>query len=340
MPPTLPTTEYQPFEAAEFSLLRGFVSGTSVGFDALQKQLDALRYASALFRPPQVLGIGVKRLAISRWAAEIRFRVSWGYGSEDYLLGDRRRFILRDTVLLREDGQYVLSELQIYGGRLQRLVLLGTTEGPGQPVHPPPRSLRGQRVRKVLFCERWSPESQTAPAAFFESRLIENPHPKLMDDDASELTDFQKWLMRLDAERITVSGRLLSLHWRRAQPALGAELDEFEQRHGVRLPRELREFWTISNGGSFFGDTMHGTYDGVVCGAPGNRHLVLLQSMQMEGVAIAVRLRQFGEATDESLIEVTEEDMGLQRTLRRWNSLFVCLGELVNERHAVSQPVV
>lgn len=327
----MPRIETAPFVGSEFTLLAKYLEGESTAFEALRLQLDSLRYESVTFRAPYMFGIRWRRLAVTRPARRLRFRVGWGYGSEDYLLGERRPLVLRDVVALLEDGRYLFSELRIDAGRLRELCLLGAAKELGTALEPPPVSLNGLRLASVAFCEPWDPRSTASPARIVAKRTIDGPHPCLDSNLSESLSIFQRWLVSLNDVQVAVPPPHLPLRWRQARPASFEEMRAFEKKLQVVMPTELKEMWSVTNGASFFGDIIRGTYDAGVFGKVGNRHLVILESVREPGICFAIKLQ--GDATHDAC--VAEEDIGARQTKRRWASLHSCLRELTDQLTAV-----
>ena len=129
------------------SLVDALTSGDDPLFAALRRQGRHVRRDGRR--------LGILTLLTGRGRARpgrrrVRFDVAWGLGAEDYLLGDRRAFVLRDALAELADGRLVCAELHLADGRLRELRLLGTLdeplpadgEGPGRLVEPQPGGRR------------------------------------------------------------------------------------------------------------------------------------------------------------------------------------------------------
>jgi hypothetical protein len=95
------------------------------------------------------------------------------------------------------------------------------------------------------------------------------------------------------------------------------------------VPSELREFWLTTNGASFFGDPIRGTYDAVVWPAQGSVKIVFLENMYEPNVYLVIHVSTTEPRTTRL---VTEEDIGEQVTRRSWDSLWECLRTILEDK--------
>lgn len=327
--------DYRPFTKSEYELVSHFLVGDSVELTALRFQLDSLRYASSLYRPGYFLGFRYHARSIRRRRSRIVFRTGYGYGCEAWELGDRRPIVLGDVVAQLQDDRYVCAELAIDNGLINELRVIGLMNKVGQTLQPLHKSIYNLHPVHYYYTTSWSPALGRGPDVLSDSRLpnaIEHLHPPRSLTNA---TQFQNWLLSLDSRTILCPDQTIPLQFRRAQPASVDEIDRFQHDNRIVVPHDLRTFWLATNGASFFGDLIYGTYDAVVEGHPGRatRDIIFLHRMVDDMVFITIDAEADDvEASQYSRIH--EINVGTQETLRSWSSLQECLKELYEE-HAM-----
>ncbi|NLF31508.1 MAG: SMI1/KNR4 family protein [Planctomycetes bacterium] len=311
------------------SLVDALTSGDDPLFAALRRQGRHVRRDGRR--------LGILTLLTGRGRARpgrrrVRFDVAWGLGAEDYLLGDRRAFVLRDALAELADGRLVCAELHLADGRLRELRLLGTLEGPGAPLAPPDR-WGDEPVRRIVYADPWNPEGPT-PDRLGDSRRIATPYPVATAATMPEATDLQRWL--LDAAGRSLPGDAFTgeLRLRLAQPATAEEIERYETSGGIVLPADLKEAWRLTNGCAFFGMTFYGAYE-----APLHRdrkrnryEIVLIEQTQIPGVFITLAVRDPADGTGATYSLL---DLNAQKVRRRWHRLRDCLADLEAQQQAV-----
>jgi hypothetical protein len=321
---------YEPFSESEYSHLKHSVLGESREWSALQEQLDSLRYKSHLYTARRFLGMPVRRRTIRRSIAGLLFYVDWGYGCRDWLLGDRRRIVLNDSIARLANDHFLCSELVINEGRLCACRTVGVMECLGGHILPLRATMRDIHPVAFYYCDPWDSDSGIGPCKLLNARTNDADAQVSPPCATDRLTCFQQWVLSLKALQLIhpVSGRLLL---RTARSATMTEIAAFELAHDVAVPAELREFWLLTNGASFFGDIVRGTYDAPVFRTKEERMIVLLDSMEEEGIFLVVGARPYG-APDSSVFIVYEEDMGTQQRRRTWHSLRECFESLISDK--------
>ncbi len=107
-----------------------------------------------------------------------------------------------------------------------------------------------------------------------------------------------------------------------------SEVGEFEQTNQVVVPPELREFWLTTNGASFLGDVIYGTYDSFVGRTKEKVEIALVCRTEYPGQFI------LADGSGEHLtgnVFLYEVDVETQNTLRTWSSLRDCLDTLLRD---------
>jgi SMI1 / KNR4 family (SUKH-1) len=314
-----------PFAETEYIVLQHLLAGDSLSLELLRQQVDSLRWESDLYRSRRILGFQYHPRTVFRKAQEVSFRVGWGYGCEDWQLGDRRPIGLRDAVVELNDSRYLYLELMIRGGLLSSVRMAGVADSPGTELHAFSQSLATSSVAALWYCPPWEPDMQILPAELGASRfpaslLAIDPNANSMQGNTN-----QQWLLDLRNQCIQKPGRKLPLRFRAARPASEEEIDCYEKKNGIVVPSELREFWLATNGAAFFGDIIRGTYDALVWPGDDRCRILFLESMLEEGVHLVFDLSAGSSV-------VVEEDVVQQAERRSWGSLWDCLRMLVEER--------
>jgi hypothetical protein len=320
----------EPFGKAEYDLLCRFVDGVGANFEALSLQLDSLRYRSALFRCPKLFGISVRSMSIVRRGHSIKFNVAWGYGAEDFRLGERRRIVLNDVVGLLVDGTNLRSELVIESGLLKELRLADNGLNSKQNPRENPRSIFRHQLTGFNYI---GPRQNDLDAASQPGnrRQLSTPFEPLVIA-AERLTQLQRWVLSLDAVAIHLSDRQLPLRLRRARPASQQEIEAFEVDNGVSIPRELKELWSLTNGCSFFRETVRGTYDSNVVRDEKRQMIVLADSEDFENYHVTIKNRESNLPLSDRNYIVSYEDWGTMETIQEWRSLNDCMHALLQRR--------
>jgi hypothetical protein len=276
-------SECKPLTPGEYAFMRQLLIGQSVESEVLNCQLDSLRYASPFFRTGYFLGIPLRAAKIKRSADRLQFFIGGGYGSEDWQLGDRRRFVINDVVACIDEDN---AELIIHYGRLQQLQLMGVMDVPGGALAPYSKVPSSIDPLSFRFCESWNPSSGVGPREFVGERtqdlrdqlgvryVVRNPSP------------FQTWFLDLESLSFNSPAKAIPLRVRRARPASGDEIEAFEREHQIIIPPQLHEFWSLTNGASFFGDVICGTYDAQVGDSGRGPEILFLESTSDEGLVV------------------------------------------------------
>jgi hypothetical protein len=270
---------------------------------------------------------------VVRRKARLLFKVGWGAGAEDWEIGDRRPICLNDLVIETEDA-YVYVALVICRGLLDHLRILGVADKPGNPLKPYQGTIGSLNMVRTHFCERWDINADSTPTNLRESRLRESLHRICPAVELDAPTKFQRWLLSLDARCFRRPNKTLPFAVRRAIPATDSEFLQFEQANHVRPPRELREFWSVTNGASFFGNVIYGTYDAIVGPAGMGTEMVFACRTHIPGQFIFIDCSN-REAKNAAMLY--EKDVETQDTVRTWHSLRECLETLMEDARVVSQ---
>ncbi|MFW6146604.1 MAG: SMI1/KNR4 family protein [Planctomycetota bacterium] len=311
-------------------LVDGLLAGDDPLFAALRRQY---RYARRNEVRPGLLSLlrGGRRVRPRR--RTLRFDVARGIGAEDYGLGDRRAFVLRDVVGELADGRLLCCELHLNDGCLRELRLLGTLDRPGAPLVPLGRWPADAQGRRIAYAEPWDPAVAT-PDRLYDTRRIAAPYPVATPAALPDATPVQRWL--LDAVDTVLPGDAITgeLRLRLAQPATAEEIKRFETDGDLVLPADLKEAWRVTNGCSFFGMMFFGAYE-----APLHRdrkrnryEIVLIEQTQLPNVFITLAVRDPSDGTGATYSLI---DIGEQKVHRRWHSLQDCLAELLAKQQAV-----
>lgn len=324
-----------PFYENEYRIMEAFLSGDSKELAALRNQLDSLRYQSPLYKAGRFLGLPYRASGLKRSSKTLRFKVGWGIGAEDWRLGDRRAIVLNDVFVRLEDGCHLCSELRIADGLLQELRILGVLSQGAPHLHAFGGSWRSIRMDECYFasaCKNDRDLTQRRLSKQRDPRAIEVLHPPA---EFANPSSFQKWVLSLDTLAISPTGSLkdelgltLPLHLRRARPASANELNLFkarcERNHGVTVPAELTEFWALTNGASFFGDPISGTYDAHIFKCPGGWRALVLTNMFDQNHYFSVELPPV-DSGGSYYTNVHEEILYGRESVRSWASLQAAL---------------
>ena len=312
------------------SLMDGLLAGDDPLFAALRRQYRHTRRGDARAGlVPLVRGRGRARPG----RRTVRFDVAWGAGCEDYRLGDRRAFVVRDAVAELADGRYLRAELHLADGCLRNLRLLGMLDRPAAPLVSLDRWPAEAQVRRIVYADPPDPAVATVER-FYDERRIATPYPVATAASLPKATALQTWLLEAAGQVLPGDAVTGELRLRLAQPAGEAELERFEGEGDLVLPADLKEAWRVTNGCSFFGMAFFGCYE-----APLHRdrkrdryEIVLIEQTQLPNVFITVAVRDPSDGTGATYSLV---DLGEQKVRRRWHSLQACLADLLAEQQAV-----
>ncbi len=305
-------------------MIDGLLAGNDPLQAALRRQYRYVRDEKVRSGLRGMLG-GPRRVRVGR--RRVRFDVHRGIG-EDYLLGDRRAFVVRDTLVELADGRFLCCELRLNDGCLRELRLLGTLAAAGAPLVRLTRWPSAE-VRRIVYTDPWDP-AVAPPGAFYETRRIATPYPVA----ATANTPLQRWLLEAVNDVLPGDDITGELRLRLAQPATSEEIKRFEGKGDLVLPSDLDEAWRLTNGCSFFAMAFFGTYDAMLHrDRKRNRYeIVLIELTQIPDLFITLAVRDPSDGTGATY---SLFDVGEQKVHRRWHSLQACLADLQAHQQAM-----
>ena len=315
--------DLSPFTQNEFRILEQFITWKGKESLVLRSQLDSLRYTSSLYKPKHFLGITYRAKTLSRSKYALKFKVGWGAGSEDWQLGDRRPFTLNDVVIRLSNGTYLCSKLEIKSGLINTFSIVGSFRNMGEPIVKYSGNLRDIEPKEILFTDLQNSERETAPpllSSIRSSVLEEIFHPQV---ELNKPSAIQEWILSLDEMEIPLtqeSGLVLPLRIRRAKPATEIEIESFERNQEIKIPGELRDFWRVTNGASFFGNQVFGTYDALVAKRKGRINLLFIMNVLNKDAYTTIELYQSNDSAVYNA-KVNEYDFSAIQPRHSWNSL-------------------
>jgi hypothetical protein len=331
----------EPLLPAEYELIAKFLEGDSRELQLLRYQLDSLRFGSPFYRPRRFLGFRYWPRTVERSAGETRLKVPWGVGGEDWMLGDRRILCSRDVVARLRDETYVRFELRVSNGVLAQLRILGRTTGPGASLEP-----LAVRTDRLEIADLFFADSDADSGGF--ARLTERrpgPDPFSAPPLAGEPTAWEAWFASVEHAEVPPpepgedEHRLrLPLTVRRARRATESELDSLEEKLGVRLADDVREFWRASNGASFFGWAIRGTYDTYLFDWPNGWRLLLIENVDDSGSILTCEVRPRDGAADREA-RALRYAPGMAEPTGVWGSLRESLNGLMNEAQSEARSI-
>jgi len=193
-------------------------------------------------------------------------------GKLDDQLGDRRQIIIDDVAGASQDGQTFRFGIVVEEGFVRDLharVFRAEKENVGSAI--------SDQLRKLRLVDVWyldpSGERRNRGRVHTVQSIIGVP-PTIERPSA-----WQKWVLGLDSLLIQRSTRTYAAWYRRvarswrvrrAKPATASEIRALEIRGRCHVPMELAELWQVTNGMSFLGAPMAGTYDAVVAETNGD----------------------------------------------------------------------
>lgn len=289
--------DVRPLSVGEYEVLSKFLEGNEREYFLLRQQLDSLRFASVYYRGSRLLGLGPLRKTLNRRRGRVQLRVGWGVGAEDWMLGDRRHHTLTDVAATLTNGDRLDFELHISGGILSEL------------------RVSAERVSRTHLSKL---EHLPIAETFYtgdESRgtrdasPIRREYPSFLPQRPTRgLSELQEWILSLDTLEISSpwpdsrAGTRLPAAVRRAPCASSDEIIELEERLRISVPWEMRQFWSLTNGASFLGWPLRGTYDSTVVSA---NELLLLEDLDGDGAAITIAVGPAGVDSREIPTRIT-----------------------------------
>ncbi len=325
----------QPFRENEHQIMLAVLRGDSKELDALRSQLESIRYESPLYKMKLFLGFSYKSSRLKRSRQSLKFKIGWGCGAQDWQLGDRRLISLDDMFIETQDGDYVQTKLEINNGLLQKLQLVDVIDPKTLTRHRYYGSLRDISPVRFLYLEN------DGQYRFLAQRSTGGPSLLRLPTSFPNPTDLHKWLLSIDDSVIELPpyvreemGLKLPLHFRRACPADQEELEVLERKCldkcALTFPNELKNFWKLTNGASFFGQLIFGTYDTYLFKSSGSWRLLFMRNMFLDNHYLSVELADphYGAC---GKARIHEEFLHIEESGRTWDSLQECLMEFIED---------
>lgn len=327
---SVPLSSTEPLEPAEYEAITRLLSGEQGELELLRYQVQSVCYASEFYRPKRILGMERRPCYVARRTGDTHFSVQWGVGGEDWMLGDRRQFRTNDVLARLTDSSVVQLGLVVEKGLVSRLEILGGWSSAGQRLTRHGIKLNWEKIETFLFFDGEDPGTSSQNRLSGKD-LAFSPPPHRRDG-----TEWASWFAGLEHLRIQPprAGNReyqaqLPLRVRRAWPATVAEIEQLERKHDARISEEVRAFWLASNGASFLGWPVCGTYDTELLDWPGDWRFLLIGDVYGDGSVITVQATRDGATSGPA--RVFHDGAESQEPLRTWTSLEECFTDLLAE---------
>jgi len=316
------TTEYEAFTR--------LLAGDTPELRLLRCQLDSIRFASEYYRPRRFFFVQYRPRYVSRHRNKTRLEVQWGDGAEDWMLGDRRELAANDLIARLSDDSLAQIEVKTNGGVLQSLSMNRVWGASGVRRSTHHFSFEAAAIKDFLYFDGENVESAST------ERLPAMERPFSPPPFVEPLTQLQRWLSELEELRIEPARAdhgeyqpRLKLGVRRSFPADESDVKHIEREYRIRVPEELRDFWLATNGLSFLGHQVSGTYDPCLLDWPGEKRILLMPNPYGDGSLIAVEVSEDtqGESSRACTFHYAP---GVAEPIAVWDSLQDCLTHLIS----------